>query len=596
MSVPVPKWLVELDEARSSGAAGVILTGNTVDRVHLSHGGLKVAFLRYALARHLSEQGLRVGYHALGTGFEVLDESAVGGRAGSPPFSDVPVGPSEALLVLSALERVLRQSDARAAVIFDYADLLLPNAGGSAAAISPSHAQAVQIVHRWAQDDLIRQAGNIVIFVSNDGALHELLLGTGGFRVIRIDLPTELERVSFTSHLLNVRAQGYENTLGTLAAGYRVEEFARNTAGLRLGDIEYLLRRSAARQSVVTRDDARTEKQHAISQISRDLVEVVEPQAGFEAVAGAEHAKRYFTAVRDQWTRGTASCPQAILLAGVPGCGKSHIVRAVAKEFGAPLLIMRNIRDQYVGQSERNLERVLWIAENLSPCILWTDELDQAIGQRSTGQSADGGTSERMLARLFEYFGGMNKRGRILWIGTTNRPDILDPALLDRFQVVLPWIHPTMRERASLIPLLASQVERTLARGLDVDAFASSPALEMLTVRSLQEIVVSAAMRADARTGASDAEITSADLGSAVADYKSSQNSIEHEFLALKAVQMASFTSLLPWMGDAGCDANNLPHYLRALIDPTTGKLDDQMLAQSIDERERARAEGRWRR
>ncbi|ODT03812.1 MAG: hypothetical protein ABS52_07750 [Gemmatimonadetes bacterium SCN 70-22] len=592
----MPQWLQELEEARTSGAAGVILTGNTVDRVHLASPGVEVAFLRYAIAHHLSQQGLRVGYHALGTGFEVLETPPNRGSAASPPFADVPVGPSECLLVLSALERVLRLPGSQAAVILDYAELLLPQSSGSAAGMSPSHAQAVQIVHHWAQDDLIRQAGNFIVIVSNDGALHELLLGTGGFRTVRIDLPTEEERARFTTHLSHVRANGYARTLGTLAADYPVEEFARNTCGLRLSDIEYLMRRAAARKTDVTRDDARTEKQHAIAQISRDLVEVVEPRAGFESVAGAAHAKRYFSAVRGQWMRGTASCPQAILLAGVPGCGKSHIVRAVAREFGAPLLIMRNVRDQFVGQSERNLERVLWIAENLSPCILWTDELDQAIGQRSTGQSADGGTSERMLARLFEYFGGMNKRGRILWIGTTNRPDILDPALLDRFQVVLPWIHPTTRERGELIPLLAKQIDRQLAEGIDLGVFESSAALEMLTVRSLQEIIVAAAMLADARTGEFGAPIGHGDLAGAIEDYKSSQNTTEHEFLALKALQMASFTSLLPWMSEGGCDVRDLPPYLRDLVDPATGRMNDEELANRISQRERERAEGRWRR
>lgn len=592
----MPRWLAALEEARISGAAGVILSGNTVDRVHLAPPGVEIGFLRYAIARHLSEQGLRVGYHAVGTGFELLDVAAEPRRAGAPPFSDVPVGPSDVLLVLSALERVLRQRDARAAVILDYAELLLPPGGASAGTMSPAHAQALQIVHHWAQDDLIRQAGNFVVLVSNDGALHELLLGTGGFRAVRIDLPTEEERARFTLHLSELRAGGYAHALGALAPDYPAEEFARNTCGLRLSDIEYLVRRAAARRTVVTRDDARTEKQHAIAQISRDLVEVVEPRAGFESVAGAAHAKRYFSAVREQWMGGTASCPQAILLAGVPGCGKSHIVRAVAREFGAPLLIMRNVRDQFVGQSERNLERVLWIAENLSPCILWTDELDQAVGQRSTGQSADGGTSERMLARLFEYFGGMNKRGRILWIGTTNRPDILDPALLDRFQVVLPWIHPTTRERTAMLPLLAAQVDRRLDASVDVQAFATSAALEMLTVRSLQEIVVAAAMRADARARVAGASIASVDLAGAIGDYKSSQNTLEHEFLALKALQMATFTSLLPWMGDGDCVPADLPPYLRELVDPATGKLDDHQLAVRIDERERLRLEGRWRR
>lgn len=137
-----------------------------------------------------------------------------------------------------------------------------------------------------------------------------------------------------------------------------------------------------------------------------DLLEVHEPTYGFEGVAGVPHAIQYFQTLKWRVQAGDSSVPQAIALVGVPGCGKSFLVKALAKELGYPCLAMRNVRDRWVGASERNLELVLWVAEPLAPCLIWIDELDQVMGQRNTGQSA-AGTSERMMARIWEFMGSL---------------------------------------------------------------------------------------------------------------------------------------------------------------------------------------------
>jgi len=256
-------------------------------------------------------------------------------------------------------------------------------------------------------------------------------------------------------------------------------------------------------------------------------------------------------------------------------------------------LVMRNVREAWVGASERNLETVLWLAENLSPCILFTDEVDQAIGQRGTGASGDSGTSERMLARIFEFFGS-TRRGQILWVATTNRPDILDPALLDRFMVILPFVHPTRTERAELLPLLARQVGRTLADDVDAARFAALPRLEVLTVRSLQEIVVRAGLLADYESGQIGSPIQWTHLEGAVDDHKPTYSPLEHEFIALKALEMTSFHSLLPWMGPNGRRQDaDWPLYLDPLVDRATGRLKAEELSARLRELTQLRAADR---
>jgi len=587
-----PRWTVALEDALASAATGVILTGNTGDRVHLAHQAGEISGLVEALGTMYARRGYRVGVYRNSSGFEeLLPPSTPRGTRTASPFSDVPTGPSDASLVLPPLTHALQQSSARVMLIVDYADHLVPSAPGSPASLTPAQVTSLQTVHRWGQDDLIRRSGNAVVLVSYEDAVHHGLVASGGWSSVAVDLPDSAAREQFVTALLGFRSAGHADRIGTLEPGYTATEHARQASGLRLLDIERLLLQSGATKKPVTRDRVRNAKQAAIRQVSRGLLEVVEPTAGFESVAGAQHAKAFFNGLRNHWRTGSTSCPGSVLLAGVPGCGKSHLVKAIAHELGAPLLVMRGVRDPYVGQSERNLDHVLWIIDNLQPAILWTDELDQNVGQRSTGSSNDSGTNERMLARVFEYFGSLQHRGRLLWIGTTNRPDVLDPALLDRFGVCIPFLHPSASERAELLPLLAAQVGRELAADVDVRSVADNQKIDLLTVRSLQEIVAHAGLRADRRSGGVGVPVSGSDLLWAIDDFKPTYDAEEHEFIALKALEMTSFRSLQPWTVTERGSQTECPSYVRRLLDSTTGEFDSNALRDRLNELEHNRAQ-----
>lgn len=576
-----PRWLRQVQDALDCRAAGAILTMNTSDRVHLRDED-RVMNLRFAIALHFARQGYRVGYYASGLGFTELIPPGMT-HSGRSPFENVPDS-TNATLVLPALTRILRQSEPPRIVVIDYADHVAP-----AGQTGTESLEALQVLHAWGQDDDIRATRNFAILISYENGVAKLLTRAGAYRTIPLDLPGEGERLGFTDYMMDLRRQGYADVLGNLDPDLSTTDFARISSGLRLQDIEQLMRQGGARGSTIGRADVQDLKQQVIAEMGGDLVQIIEPMEGFEAVAGGWHAKRYFKLIRRSWMAGVSSVPQGLLLAGVPGCGKSHLVSAVAKEFECPLLVMRNIREAWVGASERNLETVLWIAENLSPCILWTDEIDQAIGQRSTGASGDSGTSERLLARIFEFFGSMRHRGRILWLATTNRPDILDAALLDRFQVSIPFIHPSRRERIELLPILARQVGREITAEVNLEELAGLQALDNLTVRSLQEILVWAGVMADEELGGVGARVQGQHLFEAISDYKPTFSRLEHEFIALKSLKMTPFGSLLPWMTTTW-SPDEWPAYLDGLVNPANGALLGDALDERIRELETSRA------
>jgi SpoVK/Ycf46/Vps4 family AAA+-type ATPase len=172
------------------------------------------------------------------------------------------------------------------------------------------------------------------------------------------------------------------------------------------------------------------------------------------------------------------------------------------------------VREQWVGASERNMERVLQVVESLAPCIFWTDEVDQQVGgdRGATAGAGDSGVSQRLFGRIMEFFGDSRVRGRVLWVATTNRPDLLDIALRDRFSVKIPFLHPTAPERAELLPMLAEQVCRAFAADADCAALARLPIMEGLSARAMQEILVWAGAIADRRSGRADSAIAQGDL------------------------------------------------------------------------------------
>lgn len=584
--MPSLRWLNEVEQAMASQQSGAILTFNTTDRVFENGDNAKIASLKYFLASRYHARGFDVGSYALSTGFRELTPPGATRRDQSP--FDVLPGTDHALHVLAAVGEILRDPDRQCLILIDYADHVAPGSGPGSAAGSAEALALAEILHAWSLDDNIRRSSNFVLLITPEGNLSSLVQHDGSFRTITIDLPDEPTRRGFIDFLTSISNRSSGAGIGSIDPELSTADLARLTGGLRLSDIESLFHQAFSAGAPISRSDVKERKKRTIAQLCHDLVELVEPSEGFEAVAGVHHAKEYFAALKPLWDRGAASIPQGILLAGVPGSGKSFIVKALAKELNCPCLVMRNLREMWVGQSERNLERVLQVAGNLAPVIIWTDEVDQnGGGQRSAGNSGDSGVSERMLGRMLEFFGSAETRGRILWVATTNRPDLLDVAIRDRFTVVIPFLHPTASERSTLLPILAQQVGRRLAPDIDCERLARLPSLALLSVRSLQEIVVWAGTLSEIENpGSVNPPITESVLEIAISEYQADLNPLEQEKIALNALKMTRFSSLLPWNGLSGYRAGEAewPSYVDGLVDPMTGNLNHQGLRQRLRE------------
>lgn len=121
--------------------------------------------------------------------------------------------------------------------------------------------------------------------------------------------------------------------------------------------------------------------------------------------------------------------PAGVLLAGPPGCGKTLLAKAVANESGLNFISVKGpeLLNMYVGESERAVRQVFQRAKNSAPCVIFFDEVDALCPRRSDRET---GASVRVVNQLLTEMDGLEARQQVFIMAATNRPDIIDPAIL----------------------------------------------------------------------------------------------------------------------------------------------------------------------
>lgn len=118
-----------------------------------------------------------------------------------------------------------------------------------------------------------------------------------------------------------------------------------------------------------------------------------------------------------------------VLLYGPPGCGKTLLAKAIANEAKSNFISIKGpeLLNKYVGESEKAVRQLFIRARNSSPCIIFFDELDALCPKRSMENNA---ATERVVNQLLTEMDGLEERKQVFIIAATNRPDIIDPAML----------------------------------------------------------------------------------------------------------------------------------------------------------------------
>ena len=193
----------------------------------------------------------------------------------------------------------------------------------------------------------------------------------------------------------------------------------------------------------------------------REIVAEI-PRTSWEDVGGLEEVKNELVESviwpmkhRNLYEAMDAKSPKGILLHGPPGTGKTLLARALANKIEVNFISVKGaeLLSKYVGESERAVREVFRKARQVSPCIVFFDELDALCPRRSEGNSTR--VSERVVSQMLSEIDGVEELPDVCVLAATNRPDMIDPALLrpGRFDLALEIPPPSGKEVLEIIKI-----------------------------------------------------------------------------------------------------------------------------------------------
>ena len=210
-------------------------------------------------------------------------------------------------------------------------------------------------------------------------------------------------------------------------------------------------------------------------QITKDM-----PKVTFEDVAGVDEAVEELMELKEflenpaRFQALGAKIPKGVLLYGPPGAGKTLLARAVAGEAGVPFFSISgsDFVEMFVGVGAARVRDLFEQAKANSPCIIFMDEIDAVGRQRGAGLGGGHDEREQTLNQLLVEMDGFDTKSGVILIAATNRPDILDPALLrpGRFDRQIVVERPDLEGRRAILRVHTKG--KPLAPGIDIDVLA----------------------------------------------------------------------------------------------------------------------------
>lgn len=288
--------------------------------------------------------------------------------------------------------------------------------------------------------------------------------------VMELGLPDEREIYAIIKSFLE------QNEIDGVYQGL-LDEMSTAFKGLSESEIRDLLSLAISSDGELTRKSLQLifdQKQQMI--LKAGILEMVPLKEGIDDIGGLENLKEWlgkkaavFKDIRKAAEFGV-TMPKGVLIAGVPGCGKSLSAKAAGKLFDVPLLRldMGRLMGKYVGESEENMRQAIRLAEAISPCVLWVDELEKAFAGIGSG-----GSGSEVTTRLFGAFltWMQEKTSPAFVVATANDITKLPPELMrkGRFDEIFYVALPNPEERRRIFEIHLRKRRKDDVDGIDLE-------------------------------------------------------------------------------------------------------------------------------
>jgi transitional endoplasmic reticulum ATPase len=410
-------------------------------------------------------------------------------------------------------------------------------------------------------DGLESRANLVVIAATNrPEAIDEALRRPGRFdREIVVGVPDERGR----REILGIHTRGMP-----LGDKVDLEELARTTYGFVGADLAALTREAAIEavrrimpkldleertippevldELSVTREDFLSAIKRVQPSAMREVM-VQAPNVGWDDVGGLDEAReRLREGVElplkdpDAFRRLGIRPAKGFLLYGPPGTGKTLLAKAVAREAEANFIATKSsdLLSKWYGESEQQIARLFSRARQVAPCVIFIDELDSLVPARGGGMG-EPAVTERVVNTILAEMDGLEELQSVVVIGATNRPNLIDPALLrpGRFDELVYVSVPDRGGRRRILSIHTGRMP--LATDVDLDDLASRT--DRFSGADLEDLVRRAGMFA-LRQSVGATEVTAADFDAALKETRASvtpEMELEYEQMAARLKQDA---------------------------------------------------------
>lgn len=352
-------------------------------------------------------------------------------------------------------------------IIIEGADILLPAGDGDVARLNDAQLRRINIVTDWFGDPaFFNGKDNVMLFAESRSLIHP-----------RVSRMPQLLSVEIPSPDLQGRkhyAQWHSANSGNRTIVDSIDMIGEATAGLSLHAMRQLLLASDYSKSPIQRQDTTLQVEHFIqSQLGDDVVEFKKPVQTLEDVIGFSKLKEFLTTymIPRMKLPDDRALPGAAI-AGPIGGGKTFIFEAVAAELDMPVLVLKNIRSQWFGQTDVIFERLRRVLEALDKVVIFVDEADTQFG--SVGEGAHE-TERRLTGKIQGMMSDTKLRGRVIWLLMTARIHLLSPDIRRPGRVgdlIIPVLDPVGEDRKDFIRWMLGPTklnEDSLVDWLDVE-------------------------------------------------------------------------------------------------------------------------------